>query len=93
MAGADCSGLWVENDLSISDIRLANDTLTFRQAEIGESVRFMVTLQRDAQEFKGSVDFSNAKLGELVIRSGDRSNYGEYTGPPRWDLAADVFLR
>jgi len=73
-------------------IRLAAGTLTFRQAEIGGAARFMVTLQRDAQDINGSVDFSNAILSELVISSGDRNNHGEYTGPPRWDLKADVFL-
>jgi len=28
-----------------------------------------------------------------VISSGDRENRGEYTGPPQWDLEADIFLR
>lgn len=91
--GADFSGSRILGDLSISDIALTSGTLTFHRAFIGGTARLMVTLQRDPQLFGGSFDFSNATIGGLVISSGDRENRGEYTGPPRWDLAADVFLK
>ena len=91
--GADFSGSRVLGDLSISDIALTSGTLTFHRASIGGTARLMVTLQRDPQVFGGSIDFSNATIGDLVISSGDRENRSEYTGPPRWDLAADIFLK
>jgi hypothetical protein len=91
--GADFSGSRINGDLSISDIELKSGILTFHRASIGGIARFMVTLQRDPQVFGGSIDFSNATLGGLVISSGDRENRGEYTGPPQWDLEAAIFLR
>ena len=91
--GADFSGSRVLGDLSISDIALTSGTLTFHRASIGGTARLMVTLQRDPQVFGGNIDFSNSTIGGLVISSGDRENRSEYTGPPRWDLAADIFLK
>ena len=93
LGGGDFSALRITGDLSISDIRLAAGTLTFRQSAITGASRFMVTLQRDAQPFGGTVDLSNTQLGSLIVSSGDRNNRGEYTGPPRWDLDAEIFLR
>ena len=92
-AGGDFSALRIAGDLSISDIHLRAGTLTFRQSAVTGATRLMVTLQRDAQPFGGAVDLSNTQLGSLIVSAGDRNNRGEYTGPPQWDLDAEVFLR
>ena len=34
-----------------------------------------------------------ARLGGLVVSSGDRRNRGEYTGPPHWDLHPNISLK
>jgi len=94
MSGGDFSELQVGEDLSISDIDLKSGTLTFRQSSVAGIIGFFATLQRDPPpRFIGAIDFSNAIIGQLIIGSGDPQGHNEYTGPPRWDLAADVFLR
>ena len=47
--GADFSSTRFDGDLSLSDIALETGILIFNRAEIGGTVRLMVTLQRDPQ--------------------------------------------
>ena len=91
--GADMSSGRFSSDLSIADVAVESGTLTFYGSEIGGTLRLVATLQRDPQSMGDAIDFSAARIGNLVISSGDRQNRGEYTGPARWNLKTSIFLR
>ncbi len=91
--GADLSSGRFHGDVSIADVAVESGTLTFYGSEISGILRLMATLQRDPQPLGDAIDFSTARIGRLVISSGDRQNRVEYTGPARWNLNSSVFLR
>jgi uncharacterized protein YjbI with pentapeptide repeats len=81
------------DDLSLSDIRIEDGSLTLYRSEVTGTLRLMATLQRDPQPLGREVELSSTHIGYLVISSGDQRNRGEYTGPARWEFAPHVYLR
>ena len=92
LKGADLSSATFD-DLSLSDIRVEDGSLTLYRSEVTGTLRLIATLQREPQPLGRELEFSAARFGGLVISAGSRLNRGEYTGPARWDLATNVYLR
>ena len=90
--GADLSSATFD-DLSLSDIAIEDGSLTLYRSEITGTLRVMATLQRDPQRLGSELQFSATQIGCLIISAGDQRNTGEHTGPARWDLDANVYLR
>lgn len=90
--GADLSSASFD-DLSLSDIRVEDGSLTLYRSEVLGTLRLMATLQRDPQPLGRELEFSATHIGYLVISAGDQRNRGEYTGPARWEFATHVYLR
>jgi len=90
--GGDLSSATFD-DLSLSDIRVEDGSLTLYRSEILGSLRLMATLQRDPQPLGRELELSATHIGYLVISAGDQRNRGEYTGPARWEFAPHVYLR
>jgi uncharacterized protein YjbI with pentapeptide repeats len=81
------------DDLSISDIRVEDGSLTLYRSEVTGTLRLMATLQRDTQPLGREFELSSTHIAYLVISAGDQRNRGEYTGPARWEFAAHLYLR
>jgi uncharacterized protein YjbI with pentapeptide repeats len=90
--GADLSSANFD-DLSLSDIRVEDGSLTLYRSEVKGTLRLMATLQREPQPLGRELELSGTQIASLVISAGDQRNRGEHTGPARWDLATNVFLR
>jgi uncharacterized protein YjbI with pentapeptide repeats len=90
--GADLSSANFD-DLSLSDVRVEDGSLTFYRSEITGTLRLMTTLQRDPQPLGRELELSATHIGCLVISAGDQRNRAEYTGPARWDMTSNVYLR
>jgi hypothetical protein len=80
--GADLSSASFD-DLSLSDIRVEDGSLTLYRSEVFGTLRLMATLQRDPQPLGRELELSATNIGYLVISAGDQRNRGEYTGPAR----------
>jgi uncharacterized protein YjbI with pentapeptide repeats len=81
------------DDLSLSDIRVEDGSLTFYRSEVTGTLRLIATLQRDPQPLGRELELSSTHIATLVISAGDQRNRGEYTGPARWEFAPHVYLR
>jgi uncharacterized protein YjbI with pentapeptide repeats len=81
------------DELSLSDIRVEDGSLTLYRSEVLGTLRLMATLQRDPQPLGRELELSATHIGYLVISAGDQRNRGEYTGPARWEFAPHVYLR
>lgn len=92
LKGADLSSA-IFDDLSLSDGDVRDGSVTLYRSEITGTLRWMATLQRDPQSLGNEWDFSSAQIGCLIVSAGDRNNRGEYTGPARWELDTNVYLR
>lgn len=92
LKGADLSSA-IFDDLSLSDVAVQDGSMTLYRSEITGSLRWMATLQRDPQPLGNEWNFSATQIGCLTVSAGDRNNRGEYTGPARWDLDTNVYLR
>jgi uncharacterized protein YjbI with pentapeptide repeats len=81
------------DDLSLSDIRVEDGSLTLYRSEITGTLRLMATLQRDPQPLGRELELSATHIAALVISAGDQRNRSEYTGPARWEFSPNVYLR
>lgn len=65
LKGADLSSASFD-DLSLSDIRVEDGSLTLYRSEVTGSLRLIATLQRDPQPLGRELEFSEARFGSLV---------------------------